>query len=73
MPAGGEVFIDHMCGGESPIVVSTARPHEVAISLFLDFLLNCWHGWAPVCEEWFGDRAQAVFCKGDAVPALAGM
>jgi integrase/recombinase XerC len=60
-PADGEAFIDHMRGGDSPIVVSTARTYEVTISLFLEFLLDSRYGWAQVCEERFGETPQAVF------------
>ena len=63
-PADGEAFIHHMRGGDSPIVVSTARTYEVTISLFLEFLLDSRYGWAQVCEERFGETPQAVFHEG---------
>jgi integrase/recombinase XerC len=66
-PADGEAFIDHMRGGDSPIVVSTARTYEVTISLFLEFLLDSRYGWAQVCEERFGETPQAVFHEGNSI------
>lgn len=39
-PADGEAFIDHLRGGQSPIVVSTAQTYDVTISLFCEFLLD---------------------------------
>ncbi|WP_199543071.1 MULTISPECIES: tyrosine-type recombinase/integrase [Pseudonocardiaceae] len=66
-PADGEAFIDDMRGGESPIVASTARTYEVAISLFLEYLLDSRYGWVQVCEERFGDTPQQVFHEGNSV------
>lgn len=66
-PADGEAFIDDMRGGESPIVVSTARTYEVAISLFFEYLLDSRYGWVQVCEEWFGDSPQQLFHEGNSV------
>ncbi len=64
-PAEGEEFIDHLRA--RPIEVSTARGYEVAISLFLEFLLDARYGWAQVCEERFGQTPQLIFHEGNSI------
>jgi integrase/recombinase XerC len=66
-PAEGEAFIDHLRGGEKPIGPATARGYEVAIGLFLDFLLDPRYEWTQVCEEQFGQVPQPVFHEGNTV------
>ncbi|MGY2148832.1 tyrosine-type recombinase/integrase [Nocardia gipuzkoensis] len=66
-PAEGEAFIDDLRGRARPIQVSTARGYEVAISLFLEFLLDARYGWAQVCEERFGQTPQLVFHEGNSI------
>jgi integrase/recombinase XerC len=66
-PADGEAFLDDLRGGASPIRLSTARSYEVAISLFLEFLVDSRYGWAQLCEERFGEVPQAVFHEGNSI------
>jgi integrase/recombinase XerC len=66
-PAEGEAFIDHLRGGERPITVSTARSYEVAISLFLQYLLDSRYGWVEACQERFGEVPQLVFHEGNSI------
>ncbi|WP_406238477.1 tyrosine-type recombinase/integrase [Nocardia sp. NBC_01009] len=66
-PAEGEAFIDHLRGGEKPRELSTARGYEVAISMFVEFVLDPRYGWAQVCAERFGETPQRIFHDGNSI------
>lgn len=66
-PADGESFIDSLRSGDPPRAVSTARGYEVAIELFLEFLLDSRYGWMQVCTERFGEVPQQIFHEGNSV------
>jgi integrase/recombinase XerC len=65
-PAEGEAFIDHL-RSTTVKAVSTARSYEIAISLFVEYLLDPRYGWAGVCLEHFGDAPQAIFHEGNTI------
>ena len=62
----GEAFIDHL-RSTTVKAVSTARSYEIAISLFVEYLLDPRYGWASVCLEHFGDAPQAIFHEGNTI------
>ena len=66
-PAEGEAFIDHLRNLDPPRALSTARGYEIAINLFLEFLLDPRCGWASVCEERFGEVPQQIFHDGNSI------
>jgi integrase/recombinase XerC len=66
-PADGEAFIDHLRNPDEPRALSTARGYEVAINLFLEFLLDPRYGWASACEERFGEVPQLLFHDGNSI------
>ena len=66
-PAEGEAFIDHLRGGDEPLALSTARSYEVAISMFMEFLLDSRYGWAQVCQDRFGEAPQQIFHEGNSI------
>jgi integrase/recombinase XerC len=66
-PADGEAFIDHLRNLDEPRALSTARGYEVAINLFLEFLLDPRYGWASACEERFGEVPQLIFHDGNSI------
>lgn len=68
-PADGEDFITHLRsdGRARPIVVSTARGYELAITLFLEYLTDGRYGWPSECWERFGCVPQQVFHEGNSV------
>ncbi|NMM91725.1 integrase [Rhodococcus sp. SRB_17] len=66
-PTEGEAFIDHLRGGNEPLALSTARSYEVAISMFMEFLLDSRYGWAQECQDRFGEAPQQIFHEGNSI------
>lgn len=66
-PADGEAFITHLRRGANPSRMSTARAYEVAITLFVEYLLDRRYGWVDTCLERFGQAPQVVFHEADSV------
>jgi len=72
-PADGEDFIVAMRSavGRRPIVVSTARGYELAITGFMAYLADQRYGWAQVCQQRFEQVPQQVFHEGNSVAHVA--
>ncbi|UGT68116.1 site-specific integrase [Nocardia gipuzkoensis] len=52
---------------DKPRAVPTARGYEVAINLFLEFLVDPHYGWAKACEERFGEVPQLIFHESNSI------
>ncbi|OBB15369.1 integrase [Mycobacterium vulneris] len=65
-PAEGEAFIDHL-RSTTVKAVSTARSYEIAITLFVEYLLDPRYDWVTVCLEQFGQAPQQIFHEGNSV------
>lgn len=49
-----EAFFDHLRSGPRPITVATARNYQVAVRLFLDYVVDARYGWSQECLDRFG-------------------
>ncbi|MFJ2034312.1 tyrosine-type recombinase/integrase [Streptosporangium sp. NPDC087985] len=68
-PSDGEDFIVHLrsTGRKRPIVMSTARGYELAISLFMEYVTDRRYGWPAVCWDRFMQVPQQIFHDGNTV------
>jgi len=68
-PADAEEFIVGLRSavGRRPIVMSTARGYEAAITLFMDYVTDRRYGWPETCQQRFGQLPQQVFHDGNTV------
>jgi len=72
-PADAEEFIVGLRSavGRRPIVMSTARGYEAAITLFMDYVTDRRYGWTQMCQQRFGQLPQQVFHDGNTVAHVA--
>ncbi|WP_406275815.1 tyrosine-type recombinase/integrase [Nocardia sp. NBC_00881] len=72
-PADGEDFITHLRSADRkrPIVMSTARGYELAITLFMEYVTDRRYEWPSVCSQRFGQVPQQVFHEGNSVAHVA--